>query len=194
MDLDLYRHLLIPFLIFISRVADVSIGTVRIILVSKSYKFYAALLGFFEMLIWVVAIGALLDKVDSISTYIMYALGFSVGNYVGILIEEKIAIGNLLLQVIPKKSGESLLEVLREKGVRFYSLEAQAQQGSVNIIYLIVTRKNYKRIAKLIKNHDPGAFFTVEDINVVEEDLENVLEAGSKYRITGLLKKFKKKN
>lgn len=193
MDLELTSHILLPILIFLSRVVDVSLGTVRIILVSKSFKIYAAILGFFEVLIWIVAIGQLMGDVTNAITYFAYALGFSVGTYVGMIIEEKMAIGTLLLQVISRNHKQELLEILRDKKIKAYDIQASGADGEVGIIYVIVTRKNYKKVAKSITQIDPKAFFAVEDISIVQDELENILETGPKHSITTFFRKFKKK-
>jgi uncharacterized protein YebE (UPF0316 family) len=193
MDIEIANHIVIPILIFLSRVVDVSLGTMRIILVSKSFKIYASILGFFEVLIWIVAIGQLMGDVNNITTYLAYALGFSVGTYIGMIIEEKVAIGTLLLQVITKNHKKELLDILKEKNVRAFDINAKSKDGEVGVIYVIVTRKNYKKVAKNITEVDPKAFFAVEDINVVQEELENVLEGGPRYNLFKLFSKFKKK-
>lgn len=193
MELEITSHIIVPILIFLSRVIDVSLGTVRIILVSKSFKVYAAFLGFFEVLIWIVAIGQLMGDVTNMTTYLAYALGFAVGTYVGMMIEEKMAIGTLLLQVISRDHKQELLDVLRIKGVKAYDIHARGKDGEVGIIYVIVTRKNYRKVATSITRIDPHAFFAVEDINIVQDELHNILEAGPRYSLFKLFNKFKKK-
>lgn len=193
MEFEVTNHIVLPILIFLSRVVDVSLGTVRIILVSKSFKIYAAILGFFEVLIWIVAIGQLMGDVTNATTYLAYALGFSVGTFVGMMIEEKMAMGNLLLQVISRNHKQELLNVLRENKVKAYDIEASGVDGKVGIIYIIVTRKNYKHVASTITKHDPKAFFAVEDISIVQDELHNVLESGPKYNFYKLFSRFKKK-
>lgn len=193
MDFDFYTYLVIPFLIFLSRVADVSLGTVRIILVSKSYKFFAALLGFFEVLIWVIAISKLTDNLDNIVTYVAYAFGFSIGTYVGIVIEEKIAIGTLLLQVISPKDQEKVIEILREARIKTYTVKSEFEDREADILYIIVTRKNYNKVARIIRKHDPKALFSVEDINIVREELDQQLKVGSKKRLKSLFIRVKRK-
>lgn len=95
---------LIPLLIFLSRVVDVSIGTIRIIFISRGWKFVSAGLGFIEVFIWVLAISQIMKNLDNVWAYFAYALGFACGTYVGMLIEEKIAVGTVLFQVITKKT------------------------------------------------------------------------------------------
>ena len=93
---DFFTWVLLPILIFISRVLDVSLGTMRLIFVSKGYKLLAPVLGFFEVLIWLVAIGQIMQHLDNIFCYLAYGLGFATGNFVGIYLEEKMSIGTVI--------------------------------------------------------------------------------------------------
>ena len=90
---EIFTFIILPILIFIARVCDVSIGTMRIIFISRGAKILAPLLGFFEILIWLVAIGKVMQNLDNIACYVAYAGGFATGNFVGIRIEEKLAMG-----------------------------------------------------------------------------------------------------
>lgn len=194
MNPDLLNYVVVPLLIFAARVVDVSMGTMRIILVAKSHKFMAATIGFFEALIWAFAIIQLLENLTNPVTYIAYALGFAAGTYVGVVIEEKIAIGNMLIQVITKEEPKDLEEALRNAKFRHTSLEADSNEGRVNIVYIIATRKNYRRISSLIKMYNPKAFFSVEDINIVQQEIENVITVGKTDELLSIFKKaFKRK-
>jgi len=98
----------IPILVFLARILDVSVGTLRIIFVSKGFKKYAAFLGFFESLIWLIAVSQVMKHMDNWVTYVTFALGFAVGNYVGMLIEERIAIGNQIIRIITRRDATEL--------------------------------------------------------------------------------------
>ena len=97
---DLYTYLLLPLLIFCARIIDVSIGTLRIIFVSKGKRNIAPLLGFFEVLVWILAISEIMQNLNNWVCYVAYAAGFAAGNYVGMIIEEKLAIGILIIRII----------------------------------------------------------------------------------------------
>ena len=181
-DSEIFRLLGIPLLIFVSRVADVSLGTLRIMLVARAYKLFAAMIGFFEVLIWIIAIGQLMDNIDSWITYIAYALGFAVGTYVGIILEQKIAIGTLLIQVITRSKSDTLLGELKKRKYKIAHVTGNGDSGKVDVIYIIVGRKGYQELAELIQIHNPKAFFSIEDINVVQEDLEHMLETKLHHR------------
>jgi len=162
---------LIPFLIFLSRVVDVSIGTIRIIFISRGWKLISAGLGFIEVFIWVVAISQIMKNLDNMWAYFAYAAGFSCGTYVGMLIEEKIAVGTVLFQVITKKPATKLIQELRESDAKLTSVRASGDDGPVDILYVVVKRKKAHKIYLLIKKYHPRAFLSVEDIRVVQESL-----------------------
>ena len=99
-DSHFFTFVVLPALIFIARVCDVTIGTLRIISVSRGYKFLAPVFGFFEVLIWIVVIGKVMQNLGNVFCYIGYAGGFATGNLVGIIIEERLAMGILLIRII----------------------------------------------------------------------------------------------
>ena len=162
---------LIPFLIFLSRVVDVSIGTIRIIFISRGWKFVSAGLGFIEVFIWVLAISQIMKNLDNVWAYFAYAMGFACGTYVGMLIEEKIAIGTVLFQVITKKPAPKLIKELHESDAKLTSVKARGDDGPVDIIYVVAKRKKAHKVYLLIKKYHPRAFLSVEDIRVVQESL-----------------------
>ncbi len=110
-DSFLFVYVLIPLLIFLARVTDVTLGTIRIVFVAKGYKFLSAVLGFFEVFIWLVAVSKIFENLDNWFYYIAYAGGFAAGNYVGLLIEERMAIGYVNIRIVTKQSGEELAKV-----------------------------------------------------------------------------------
>ena len=156
--------IIIPILIFLARVADVSLGTLRIVFVSKGMKMLAPVLGFFEILIWLIAVSRVLQNLDNWLYFIAYAVGFATGNYIGLVIEERIAIGFINIRIITQLSGEALIKRLSNEGFGVTSVEAVGSLGKVNIIYCVLKRSDYKRVAELIFEYNPKAFFTIEDI------------------------------
>lgn len=165
----LYTLVLIPLLIFLARILDVSVGTLRIIFVSKGLKYLAAILGFFESLVWVLAISQVIQNLDSWITYIAFALGFAAGNLVGIMIEERIAMGNLIVRVITRKEADELVRFLWDSGYGVTSVDAQGETGPVKVIFTIVRRKKLPEILAIIRRFNPNAFYTIEDVRFVKE-------------------------
>ncbi|MBU1151420.1 DUF2179 domain-containing protein [Patescibacteria group bacterium] len=168
-DSNTFAIIVLPLLIFLARVIDVSMATIRIIFISKGMKMVSAILGFFEVLIWVIAISQVMQNLDNWVNYIAYAAGFAAGTYIGIIIENKIAIGTLLLQVITKKEAKSLIKELRNNNHRITSVCAEGNDGKVHILYIVTKRKKYEEVVFTIRNHNPRAFFSVESIKVVQD-------------------------
>lgn len=155
---------IIPLLIFFARMADVSIGTLRIVFVSKGLKFIAPLLGFVEILIWLLAMSKIFQNLDVWFYYIAYAGGFAVGNYVGLTIEERLALGHLSLRIITSEPSEELAKKLTKEGYGVTYHEAQGSRGKVDIIYCILKRSDYNLVTRIINNYNPKAFYTIEDV------------------------------
>lgn len=161
--------LLIPVLIFLARVIDVSIGTLRILFVAKGLKYWAALLGFLESFIWILAIGQVMQNLGSWQTYVAFAAGFAAGNYVGIALEERIAMGNLIIRVITRHDASKLVRHLRHCGYGVTSLDAQGESGQVKVIFTLIKRRQLEAITKSIKKYSPNAFYSIEDVRFAKE-------------------------
>ena len=170
---NLFTLTILPILIFLSRICDVTIGTIRIIYVSRGMKFIAPILGFFEVLIWLLAITQIMKNLTSPIHYIAYAAGFAAGNYVGIIVEEKLSVGTVLIRVITRKDTKQLLTCMQTAGYRTTKHEATGEGGEVNIVFTILKRKDVDGAVKTIKECNPTAFFTVEDIRYASEDQTN---------------------
>jgi len=168
-DSNLFNYLVLPLLIFLSRVVDVTIGTIRIIFVSKGKKYIAPVLGFFEVLIWILAISRIMQNLDNYINYIAYAGGFAAGNFVGLIIEEKIAMGVMLVRIITQKPADLLIDKLHSLGYGITSVDAQGYQENVSVIYTVIHRNELKKVITIIKQYNPRAFFSVEDVRYVNE-------------------------
>ena len=166
-DSMLFVYIILPLLVFSARILDVSMGTLRIIFVAKGLKHFAAILGFFESLIWLIAVTQVMQNLNSWQTYVAFALGFAAGNYVGVVLEERIAVGNLLIRVITMKEADELVGVLRNSGYGVTSLDAQGESGPVKLIFSITKRRNLGKIIAIIKQYNPNAFYTIEDMRYV---------------------------
>ncbi len=168
-DSDLFNYMVLPLLIFLSRVCDVTIGTIRIIFISKGKRYIAPILGFFEVFIWILAISRIMQNLDNYVNYFAYAGGFAAGNYVGMLLEEKIAIGVMIVRVITQKSADLLIAKLHSMGFGITSVDAQGFKEKVNVIYTVIHRSELKKVIGIINEYNPKAFFSVEDIRYVNE-------------------------
>lgn len=162
-----FGPILIPVLIFFARAADVSMAAVRIIFVSRGIRALASIIGFFEMLVWLIGISQIMQNLNNPISYIAFAGGFSMGTFVGITIERKIAIGNLSVHFITSKNPTSLLRYFRFKGYGATTIDGQGTEGPVKIIFVIVRRKLLDKVLNIIKKFDQDAFYTIEDVRAV---------------------------
>ena len=158
---------LLPVLIFLARILDVSIGTLRIVFLSRGMRILAPICGFFEVLIWLVAIGRIMGDLTSWEYYVAYAGGFAAGNYVGMYIESRLAMGLLSVTIITKKDAASLLQRLKKEHFGLTQVGAQGVQGKVRLIYLIIRRRDLARVSEILRVHQPDAFSIVNDIRNV---------------------------
>lgn len=168
---DLFSYVFLPMLIFLARICDVSIGTMRIIFVSKGKKYIAPFLGFFEVLIWITAISKIMQNLDHYVNYIAYAAGFATGNFVGMLIEEKLAMGIQMIRIFSYQGGNDLVQILNTRGYGATVVEAQGAREKVNLIYTIVNRNDLIKVIEIINDFNPNVFYTVEDIKAVNEGI-----------------------
>ena len=158
-----------PLLIVIARVTDVSIGTMRVIFVSRGYKLFAAICGFFEVLVWILAITQIMQNLTNPLYYIAYAAGFATGNYVGMFIEEKIALGNVLIRVITPNDVSDLIEYLKDQNYGITLHDAEGLFGMVKILFTIIPRSEIDPVVSYIQQVNPQAFYTIEDVRFVNE-------------------------
>jgi len=168
---DSFTLIILPCLIFISRICDVSIGTIRIIFVSRGNKLLAPLLGFFEVLIWLVAIGRIMQNITNVGAYVAYAGGFAAGNFIGISIERKLAMGIVLIRIITKKDASELINALKYQGYGITNVVAEGNLGQVNVIFAVVKRFIIEDLIKLINRYNPNAFISIEEVSFANEEI-----------------------
>ncbi len=168
-----FNFAVLPVLIFCLRICDVTLDTLRIIFMTKGLKRLAPIIGFFEILIWIVAITRIMQNLNNWVCYVAYAGGFATGNYVGMLVDEKLAIGHELIRVITRVDATELAKALREEGYGVTSVKAMGMQGEVGIVYIVANRRNQKRAVELIQRYNPNAFVTVQNIQPVNRPLQH---------------------
>ncbi len=183
-------YLFIPVLIFFLRICDVTLDTMRIIFVSKGYKAIAPVIGFFEVLIWIIAISRIFENLNNWLCYIGYAAGFATGNLVGMLLDEKLAIGNEIIRVISREDVTQLVNTLRKEGYGVTTQKAMGMQGEVGIFFMIINRKRMKHVIELINQHNPNAFYTIEDVNFVNRSADAfIMSKKKKWNFLSLIKR-----
>ncbi len=188
---ELSLAFLIPTGIFLARIMDVSLGTLRIVMVSRGFKFKAAFLGFFEVLIWAFVVAELLKNLNHWVNYIAYAGGFSVGTFVGMYIEGKVKVGTIIVRIITQNKKEELINSLKEAGFTITSIDGQGGFGPVNIIFTILKRRRWNEVVSIIEKNDPTAFYSSEDVKFANSSLDlNILnnQRSATNRLLGLRK------
>ena len=149
-------------IIMVMRISDVSIGTIRTILVVQGRKYLAGMAGMVEVFIWVLAIRFIFQNLDDVINLLGYATGFGLGNILGITIEQKIGLGYAQLNIISKDYSNKIAEALRDHKFGVTILPAYGASGSRSIVVVIIPRKFQKKIIKIIESVDPEAFITVQ--------------------------------
>ena len=181
-DSDIFTYLILPLLILLARVCDVTIGTIRIVMVARGEKFWAPLLGFFEILIWLLAISKIFENLDNWICYIAYSAGFAVGNYIGLKVEEFLAMGIVRIQIITRKSADELISNLKKAGYGITHHEAQGSNENVSIIYSIIKRIEISKVEDIVKTTNPNAFYSVEDVKMVSHGLYPLRKVHRRWR------------
>jgi uncharacterized protein YebE (UPF0316 family) len=166
---EFFSLVAVPVFIFLARICDVTIGTMRIIFVSRGMKMVAPVLGFFEVFIWIIAVGQIFQNLTNPLNYFAYAAGFATGNYVGMLVEEKLAMGLALIRIITQRDATNLINYLRAAGYGVTVLDAQGKQGPGKVIFSVVKRKNIKNVEDAIHEFNPKAFYSIEDVRRAAE-------------------------
>ena len=192
LDSDFFSYFLMPFLIFLARICDQSIGTMRIIFVSKGRKNIAPILGFFEVLIWIVAISKIMQHLDNYVNYIAYAAGFATGNFVGMIIEEKLAIGIQMIRVFASVRGQELVQSLNTNGYGATFVEAHGARDKVHLIYTIVHRNELGNVIGLINAFNPKAFYTIEDVKTANEGIFTPQKQNALTNFSNILRNWRK--
>lgn len=176
MDLEA-STLLMPLAICLARILDVSLGTLRTVAVVRGRMLAASLLGFCEVSIWVIAASKVITSLTNPLNVIGYAGGFALGNAVGIAIERRLALGELVLRVISRGRGPELAAALREHGFRVTEFDGRGRDGAVTMLYLKVERIDAPAIERLVLDKDPDAFVAVEDLRSSNRHLPPFLAA-----------------
>ncbi|QQY80202.1 uncharacterized protein YebE (UPF0316 family) [Keratinibaculum paraultunense] len=156
-------------IIFFARVVDVTLATIRTLMVVQGRKIHSAVIGFFEVSIYVAALGKVVSNLDDPRNLLAYALGFACGNYIGITIENRIALGNLVVQIVLSSDGNDfeLAEKLRNSGFGVTILHGEGKEGSKKVLQVAINRKDLDKLEKIVYNYDGKAFITTSSVNCV---------------------------
>lgn len=184
---NVFSYVLLPLLIFLARIMDVSINTIRIIYVLGGRKLIATTLGFFESFIWLMAIRQIFEHMDNWICYVAYPAGFATGILVGMLIEEEIAYGKVIVRIITRKDVFGLTEFLKKHGYRYTRVQTEGTDGPENLIFTVLPRENLEEMLQWLREKLPTAFYTVEKVNRAAEG-GAVVQESTRWSIASWLK------
>ncbi len=168
-DSPLFTWVVIPVLIILARIVDVTLDTIRVIYISRGMKYLAPLFGFFGVLVWLLAISQIMKNLNNPVYYLAYAIGFATGNLVGIFIEERLAVGRVVLRIITQKDTTELVTHFRSCGYGVTTVDAEGATGPVKLIFTVIDRNKIKSVVQSIDNYNPRAFYSIEDVRSVKE-------------------------
>lgn len=165
----------VPLFIFIARILDVSLGTLRIMFVSKGMRGKATILGFIEVLIWIVIVAQIFQNLDNWLNYVAFAGGFATGTFIGMYIEERMKMGTQIFRIIVGEESEQLAEKLKEAHFRVTEIDGTGKYGPVKILFTVAKRKRWNDLAEIVNQYAPNAFYSVEDVkhvSMMDEEIQ----------------------
>lgn len=193
-DPGFFNWFLLPFLICLARICDVTIGTIRIIIVSKGKKHLASCLGFFEVLIWIIAISQIMQHLNNFACYVGYASGFAMGNFIGITVEEKLAMGTLVVKIFANGYATNLMNSLMEAGCGVTCLDGHGTTGPVHVVQTVIKRSLLPEVERIIKEFNPKAFYAIEEVRAVNAGVFPLKSPFTKDRNLGIIRnRYKRK-
>jgi uncharacterized protein YebE (UPF0316 family) len=182
--------ILLGIVIFLARVTDVSMGTMRTISIVQGRTRIAFLLGFVEVSMWLVIISTVIHRISEKPILgVFYALGFSTGNVVGIILEKRIAFGHIILRIISTERGKEMAEKIRESGHAVTTFQGEGLSGPVTMLYVACRRKEQNDIVQIVRSVEPDAFYIVDQAGSVSKIYRPFLP----HQPTGWRAIFKKK-
>jgi len=168
---DLYNWVILPLMIFCARIIDQTIGTLRVVFLSKGYKNIAPILGFFESLIWLLVVREVITNISDPLCFVAYAAGFATGSYIGLIIEEKLSIGNVIVRVILPSEDPALIDAFRQENIGYTVIDGEGRNGKVKIVFIVLNRTNLSDVLGILNKISPNAFYSIEDVKQVKEGI-----------------------
>jgi len=166
---EIFAYVILPVLIFCARICDVTMGTLRVIFISKGIRYLAPVIGFFEVIIWLLAIGQVMNNLTNVVSYVAYGAGFATGTYIGMYIEEKISLGLTSVRIITKEDPQELVQYLRSHNYGVTSVDGEGATGRVKMVFTIIRRQDLAHVVGTIRQFHPNAFYSVEEVKSVAE-------------------------
>jgi len=166
---EIFAYVILPVMIFCARICDVTMGTLRVIFISKGIRYLAPFIGFFEVIIWLLAIGQVMNNLTNVVSYVAYGAGFATGTYIGMYIEEKISLGLTSVRIITKEDPQELMQYLRSHNYGVTSVDGEGATGRVKMVFTIIRRQDLAHVVGIIQQFHPNAFYSVEEVKSVAE-------------------------
>jgi uncharacterized protein YebE (UPF0316 family) len=170
-DVDWYVWVGLPLLIFVARVFDVTLGTLRIIFTSRGMRNIAPFLGFIETFIWIVAVSSIVKHAQNVAAFVGYAGGFATGTFVGMFLENKLAVGTVTFRAIIRRDTKELIKALVEAGFGITIVDGRGSSGKVKVVYTTVKRQDLPVVVDIFHRMVPGAFLSVEEVRSTEQGI-----------------------
>lgn len=184
---NFFSYIVLPLLIFMARIMDVSINTIRIIYVLGGRRLTATVLGFFESFIWLMAIRQIFEHMDNWVCYVAYPAGFAMGILVGMMIEERIAYGKVIVRIITRKDVNELIGYITQNQFRYTQVASEGLDGPENLVFTVLPREHLESLLSKMKEILPTAFYTVEKVNRAA-DTGAVVQESTRWSIASWLK------
>jgi len=165
---------LLPFIIFLARILDVSLGTLRTIAVVRGRVFVASVLGFFEVSIWILVITKVIASLGNPWNMLGWALGFAAGNAVGITIERRLALGHLVVRILSRERADQVAEAVRALGQRVTEFLGHDPDGDVKLLYTVVERARARQVEQVARSCDPDCIFVSEDARMYHQSIRPI--------------------
>jgi len=175
--------LLLPVGIFFAEMIVVTLGTMRIIFIARDRRYLAPILGFFEVTTWLFAITQVMQNLTSVGCFFAFASGFAAGNFLGMLIEQKLAIGNVIVRIITHHDAGDLVQELRAANFGYTCMDGQGATGPVRIVMTVVKRKQLDDVLRIIEACQPRVFYSVDELREASQGIFPL----SKPRRTGVM-------
>ena len=167
---NLFAFVILPLIIFIARIGEVSVNTIRIIYMLGGRRYTATIMGFFEALIWLVAMRQIFQHLDNWVCYVAYPGGFAAGIFVGMIIEERIAYGKVIMRIITRKDVSSLLGYLAQRQFRYTKVDAEGPAGGETLVFTVLQREQLGGVLGTLREMLPTAFYTIENVKAAGEN------------------------
>jgi uncharacterized protein YebE (UPF0316 family) len=167
---NFFAFVVLPIIIFIARIGEVSVNTIRIIYMLGGRRYTATIMGFFEAFIWLIAMRQIFQHLDNWVCYVAYPGGFAAGIFVGMIIEERIAYGKVIMRIITRKDVAALLDYLVRQDLRYTKVIAEGPEGGENLVFTVLKREHLDKLLSKLRDILPTAFYTIENVKAAGEN------------------------